>query len=364
MVIEPANVEDLCHAMASAHARHEKIAAVETKALHRILEHCPEDMTATVEAGIALGKLQSHLAQRGQWLPIDPPNPESLTIRELLASNRTGPRRLGYGTIRDYLVGIKVVMPDGSLIKAGGKVVKNVAGYDLGKLFIGGYDSLGIIVEATFKLQPIPEAEEFIKTDFDSLDRADAFIETVVAAELTPTVMDLHNVLSPGSSPAKAFAVVLGFAGPREDVDYQLEKAREFGTNTPADLDYDRMFWDEETSAQAQHISVLPSKVTQLIRELKPVTFVARAGNGAIWYRGGPISPKDVLPRHLMGREHLQKLDVNRCHEPTPSPLPGGEPATGAGDEAPLLGGVGVGRLMGRVKNAFDPNRILPDLPL
>lgn len=317
-VIKPANVGDLCHAMASAHARHEKIDAIETKALHRILEHSPEDMTATVEAGIALGKLQSHLAQRGQWLPIDPPNPESLTVRDLLASNRTGPRRLGYGTIRDYLVGIKVVLPDGSLIKAGGKVVKNVAGYDLGKLFIGSFDSLGIIVEATFKLQPIPEAEEFIKAEFDSLDRADAFIETVVASDLTPSVMDLHNVLSPSSSPAKAFAVVLGFAGPREDVDYQLEKAREFGTNTPADLDYDRMFWDQETSAQAQHISVLPSKITQRIRELKPVTFVARAGNGVVWYRGGSIPPKDVLPLHLMGR----------------------------------------------VKNAFDPNHILPKLRL
>ncbi|HIG81295.1 MAG TPA: FAD-binding oxidoreductase, partial [Verrucomicrobiales bacterium] len=102
-----------------------------------LIEHVPEDMTATVQAGMSLGDFQTQLAQQNQWLPVDPPCPADRSIGALLAGNTTGPRRFGFGTVRDWLIGIAVVLPDGRLIRNGGKVVKNVAGFDLCKLFIG-----------------------------------------------------------------------------------------------------------------------------------------------------------------------------------------------------------------------------------
>jgi glycolate oxidase FAD binding subunit len=109
--------------------------------LNRLLEHEPGDLTTTAEAGIPLAALQGELAKRSQWLSLDPPWAERATLGGILASNASGPRRHLYGTARDLLIGLTVVMADGSLVRGGGKVVKNVAGYDLGKLFTGSYGS-------------------------------------------------------------------------------------------------------------------------------------------------------------------------------------------------------------------------------
>src|SRR5439155_25100635 len=125
---------------------------------------------------------------------IDPPNTEKLSIGDLLSKNWSGPRRFGYGTIRDYVIGMKVALADGRIISSGGKVVKNVAGYDLGKLFIGSGGSLGTIVEATFKLRPVPEAEQFVQARCGSLENAGMLLEAVVAADVTPVVLDFHNL--------------------------------------------------------------------------------------------------------------------------------------------------------------------------
>ncbi len=151
-MLAPANLDELLQRLAGNYAHNEKIPPFILTALSRVVEHAPEDLTVVVEAGVNLGALQKILATRGQWLPIDPPRPESTTIAEILNANASGPRRFGYGTVRDYLIGIKVALADGRVIKAGGKVVKNVAGYDLCKLFVGSQGSLGLIVEATFKL--------------------------------------------------------------------------------------------------------------------------------------------------------------------------------------------------------------------
>src|SRR5215210_8611711 len=101
----------------------------------RILDYHPEDMTVTTEAGLLLSDLQSRLSEHGQWLPIDPPFPERTTIGELISQNLSGPRRYAFGTIREHLLGLTVQLADGRVVKSGGKVVKNVAGYDLHKLF-------------------------------------------------------------------------------------------------------------------------------------------------------------------------------------------------------------------------------------
>jgi glycolate oxidase FAD binding subunit len=127
-----------------------------TTALDRIIEYHPPDLTITVEAGVALETLDTVLAEHGQWLPWLPPAPGSATIGGLLAAGVSGPLRLGYGAPRDWVLGMRVALADGRLVKSGGKVVKNVAGYDTHKLHIGALGTLGVIVEVTFKVFPLP----------------------------------------------------------------------------------------------------------------------------------------------------------------------------------------------------------------
>src|SRR5438445_4634182 len=125
-----------------------------TTALDRVLEHSQADMVVSVEAGITLEALQAQLATSGQFLPLDPFNSPGHTIGGLLASGWTGPLRLRYGSARDFLIGIRVALPDGRLASAGGRVVKNVSGYDLMKLHYGAIGTLGVIVAASFKVFP------------------------------------------------------------------------------------------------------------------------------------------------------------------------------------------------------------------
>ena len=137
----------------------------------RLLDYQPADMTATVQAGIPLNKLQRELASGGKFLPLEAPLPDRSTIGGVLAANTTGPLRFSYGQARDWLIGIGVVGADGVETKAGGKVVKNVTGYDLNKLYTGSLGTLGIIVEATFKLSPVPIRRAAVVASFSSLQK-------------------------------------------------------------------------------------------------------------------------------------------------------------------------------------------------
>src|SRR5205085_8398231 len=128
--------------------------------------------------------------------PLDPPNSQTLSIERLLATNACGPRRFGYGTVRDYVIGMAVLLADGRMIHSGGKVVKNVAGYDLMKLFVGSRGSLGVIVEVTFKVLPIPETEQFVAANCGSVENAEKLIDCVLNSDLAPIVLDLHNAAS------------------------------------------------------------------------------------------------------------------------------------------------------------------------
>lgn len=127
--------------------------------LDRVVDHQAADMTVTVEAGCPLVRLQETLAAAGQWLPIDPPRPEVTTVGGFLAADLSGPLRASQGTARDLVLGLRVVGADGALVASGGRVVKNVAGYDLSKLHIGALGTVGVIVEATFRVRPRPERE-------------------------------------------------------------------------------------------------------------------------------------------------------------------------------------------------------------
>jgi FAD/FMN-containing dehydrogenase len=281
--------------MAAKNTRAEKIAAVDLRQMNRVLELTPEDMTVTVESGIMLGALQRELARHGQWLPIDPPNAEGVSIREVLSKDLSGPRRFGYGTIREHLIGMKVVLADGRIIKSGGKVVKNVAGYDLAKLFIGARDSLGIIVEATFKLRPSPAMERFVCRAINDLGEAKAAIRAMLDSALTPVILDASN-----AAQGSALAIVLGFAGTRAEVDWQLGLARALGFERETNLDYEMHFWDD--AVPVNRLSILPSRLTEAIADLGSRPFVARAGNGAVYYRGERIPQKAELPLELARR--------------------------------------------------------------
>ena len=131
--------------------------------LNRILAHEHGDMTATIEAGASLRDVNVALALHGQMLPLDPPFADRATIGGLLATNDSGPLRHRYGTPRDLVIGVQLATTDGALAKAGGQVVKNVAGYDLSKLMTGSFGSLAAIVSATFKLAPRPAASKTMR---------------------------------------------------------------------------------------------------------------------------------------------------------------------------------------------------------
>ncbi|HXI25188.1 MAG TPA: FAD-linked oxidase C-terminal domain-containing protein [Pyrinomonadaceae bacterium] len=129
---------------------------VSTRHMKSLLKHEPADLVATAEAGMTLRDFQSQLAQAGQWLPVDPPDDGSITLGGAVATGSNGPQSFGYGRLRSFVIGMRAVLADGRQIKAGGNVVKNVAGYDLCKLFTGSFGTLGVITQLTFKLRPLP----------------------------------------------------------------------------------------------------------------------------------------------------------------------------------------------------------------
>jgi glycolate oxidase FAD binding subunit len=191
--------------------------------LRAIIEHEPGDLTVTAQAGVTLADLQTALRGRGQWLSLDPPDAERATLGGVLAANASGPRRHLYGTARDLLIGVTVVTADSSLVRGGGRVVKNVAGYDLPKLFIGSHGTLGVIVEATLKLRPVPDEERLVAVGFERLKDAAAAVRALVGSDLIPNAVDLldgvaASALGLNDAPA---TLVVGFDGLGEQVDWQ-----------------------------------------------------------------------------------------------------------------------------------------------
>jgi len=164
-----------------------------TTLLDRVLEHSQADMVVSVEAGITLEALQEELGKAGQFLPLDPFNSPGHTIGGLLATGWTGPLRQRFGSARDFLIGIRVALPDGHLASAGGRVVKNVSGYDLMKLHHGALGSLGVIVAASFKVFPRPLHDVTLEIPAGSMEAAWASIETAFALPLAPAALELFS---------------------------------------------------------------------------------------------------------------------------------------------------------------------------
>jgi glycolate oxidase FAD binding subunit len=163
---------------------------IDTGRLDKILEHTAGDLVVSVQAGVRLGDLASVLAAAGQRLALDPPGSTG-TIGGVIATGAAGPLRYRYGSPRDLLIGITVVRADGTIAKAGGKVVKNVAGYDIGKLFAGSYGTLGLITEATFRLHPLPESTAWVTLDCPDPASAAAAVRAIADSPVTPSAIEL-----------------------------------------------------------------------------------------------------------------------------------------------------------------------------
>src|SRR5215475_2444011 len=176
---------------------------IDTLLLDQVIEHAAGDLVARVQAGVGLRRLGEVLAAAGQQLALDAPparaapdgqEPVSTaTVGGTLATGTAGPRRLRYGTPRDLVIGITVVRADGTVASSGGKVVKNVAGYDLGKLFAGSYGTLGLIVEAVFRLHPRPASAAYVTVDCDGPDEAYWAVATAAGSELAPSAIELDR---------------------------------------------------------------------------------------------------------------------------------------------------------------------------
>jgi glycolate oxidase FAD binding subunit len=162
-----------------------------TARMNEVIEHVPGDQVVRVQAGMKLQDLQNRLAAAEQMLGIDPPE-RGATIGGIVATNSTGPRRYRYGTIRDLIIGIRVVLADGTVAKAGGKVVKNVAGYDLSKLFTGSLGTLGVIAECNFRLHPRPEASRTVALEPENTLAAGQAAQAVMRAQLVPSAVELN----------------------------------------------------------------------------------------------------------------------------------------------------------------------------
>jgi glycolate dehydrogenase FAD-binding subunit len=161
-----------------------------TRGLDQVLEHAAGDLVVRAQAGVRLADLQDALAPAGQWLALDPPEPRA-TLGGVVAANASGPRRLRYGTIRDLIIGITVVLADGTVARAGGKVVKNVAGYDLAKLFCGSLGTLGMVAEVTFRLHPLPPAAAVVTLGVDGPDQAGQAMARLARSALEPSAAEL-----------------------------------------------------------------------------------------------------------------------------------------------------------------------------
>jgi glycolate oxidase subunit GlcD len=204
---------------------------VSTKRLARIIEHEPADLTATAEAGMTLARLNAELGRAGQFLALDPPDDGRATVGGTAATNSAGAHSLAYGTPRNSITGMKILLSDGRIIRAGGRVVKNVAGYDLVKLFTGSFGTLGIITEITFKLRPLPECAKTLMARGSLHSLFNLRSRILSAVDLFPIALEILSpamsgeIFSGTATGEEECALLVRFAGNAEAVNDQIERA-------------------------------------------------------------------------------------------------------------------------------------------
>jgi len=298
---------------------------VSTGRLNRIIEHEPADLVAITQAGVPFRNFNEELMLKGQWLPLDPPGYVAATIGGIVATGVNGPQGSGYGPTRGFVIGLKIVRADGKLIKAGGRVVKNVAGYDLCKLFTGSYGTLGLIVEANFKLRPRPEREATVIASGPIVSLIAAG-QSILRAPLFPVAVELvspEQAKAIDVDPEDAEAVLLiRFAGNHTAVNEQSENALSLLANacisSACTLAEDESIWQQlATQLVSKHNqiswrgSVPPFELLSLFRMMNE-SYSAVFSSSA-WQAGIADGRMRVIQNFDCQREtHTQALQMLR----------------------------------------------------
>jgi glycolate oxidase FAD binding subunit len=321
---------------------------VSSARLDRLVEHNAGDLTAIVEAGMPLARAQEVFAEAGQTLPLDPPlgDGSAATIGGVVATGDSGPLRHRHGTARDLLLGITVVLSDGTTARAGGKVIKNVAGYDLAKLFSGSFGTLGLIAETVVRLRPLPEETATAVGETDDAGALQRAALAVARAPLEPECVDVFWVDGQGGVAARFGGVAADDAA--KSVAPRLE---EEGLSARIEGD-DEDIWRRQRSGQRSaagavvRVSSLPTRLAQVVAAASEAgaTLVGRAALGLYWLRLD--DPLDLVGRVETLRARLSpdacvvldapleaRLFLEVWHEASGAPL----------------------ELMRRVKARFDP---------
>jgi glycolate oxidase FAD binding subunit len=296
-----------------------------TTRLNALLEHEAADLTCSMQAGITLANLQQRLGAKGQFLALDPPNAEQSTIGGILAANLSGPQRLRYGSARDLVIGLRVVLGDGTIARSGGKVVKNVAGYDLNKLYIGSLGTLGIIVEANFKLIPKPEQEQTLLVSFKSPSAALEMVTNLLSSVVMPVALELIDPAAQKAFqqhiqqtlPGASWLLAIAFAGVTKAVARQIADTRQAAKahqGTPFGLleaDAHTNFWEvlrqQQTGPVICKVSLLINEVAHFLESahtisqehLLEASAIAHAGSGIIYLQLGPADETVALARAI-----------------------------------------------------------------
>jgi glycolate oxidase FAD binding subunit len=209
-----------------------------THRLNRITDCDIDNLTFSAESGITLSEVQKHLAKEGKgyFLPLDPFYTDKATLGGIVATNSSGPRRLLYGTARDMIIGIKAVFPNGDIVVSGGKTVKNVSGYDMCKLLIGSFGTLGILYEMTFKLLPLPGKEATLLIPFTNLDEVSGFNHEIIHSQFIPASIETLNAVtlkkmkfSAPIPPNGNYLVAIGLEGVSEGIERQISELSAMG---------------------------------------------------------------------------------------------------------------------------------------
>lgn len=274
--------------------------AVDLRGLDRVLDYPAADMTVSVEAGITLERLQVVLGEKGQRLPLDAPSPEKATLGGIFSTNASGPRRFGSGRPRDLILGVSFVKADGVEVKGGGRVVKNVAGYDLPKLLTGSLGSLGIITRMTLKTRPKPELSALAWVRFEKAEEAAEALDRLNTSRTRPMALELWN--APASEelgaavnlPPSQWVLVVGLEDNAESVRWQVGAlGEELGRERVSVLEGDEAepLWSAMADAQeyspgglAFLANLRPSSVVGFAERPDPERWCvqAHAGNGIV----------------------------------------------------------------------------------
>lgn len=271
---------------------------ISTSKLNRLIESAVGDLTVTLEAGMKFSDLQSQLAIVNQFLPLDPAYPETATVGGIITTADAGSLRQRYGGVRDLLLGISFVRADGKIAKAGGRVVKNVAGYDLMKLFTGSFGTLGTMTEVTFRVYPLPPASTTVVLTGETEGISTA-LRTILASALTPTSLDLISAnLSEQLGFSKNLGLVLRFQSIPESIEQQGAIAKEIGeklslASLKIDNENEAKFWSQikgylwNKSSEAAIIVKLGVKPTEAIALVAshPSIGLIHAGKGIGYFR-------------------------------------------------------------------------------